>query len=121
MKHWKLIGMGAGIAAAAALSFALLGRRDTTASANNEGTSAPQNKSFLSRLSGQPERITLPADTKLPIRLEHAISTEKNSPGDSFTGWLDSPLMVDGKLVVPSHSKVIGQLTQVKESGRVEG
>ena len=121
MKHWKLIGAGAGIAAAAALSFALLGRRDTTVSADNAGTSAPQNKSILSRISRQPERITVPADTKLSIRLEHAISTEKNSPGDSFTGWLDGPLMVDGKLVAPTHSKVIGQLTQVKESGRVEG
>lgn len=123
MKHWnwKLIGAGAGIAAAAALSFALLGRRDTTASADSAGASATQNKPFLSRLSGRPERITIPADTKLPIRLEHAVSSEKNSPGDSFAGWLDGPLMVNGKLVAPSHSKVIGQLTQVKESGRVEG
>ncbi|OFV91389.1 MAG: hypothetical protein A3H28_12120 [Acidobacteria bacterium RIFCSPLOWO2_02_FULL_61_28] len=121
MKHWKLIGAGAGIAAAAALSFAFLGRRDATVSADNAGTSAPQDKSFLSRLSRQPELITVPANTKLPIRLEHAISTEKNSPGDSFTGSLDGPLMVDGKLVAPSHSKVVGQITQVKESGRVEG
>lgn len=121
MKNWKLIGAGAGIAAAAVLSFALYGRRDTTVSADNAGTIAPQNQSFLSKLSRQPERVTMPADTKLPIRLEHAISTEKNSSGDSFTGLLDGPLMVDGKLVAPTHSKVIGQLTQVKESGRVEG
>ena len=63
----------------------------------------------------------VPADTKIPIRLEQAISTERNSPGDSFTASLDAPLMVDGKVVAPSHSRVEGQIIQVKESGRVEG
>ena len=121
MKHWKLIGAGVGIAATALLSFALLGRRDTTASANDAASATPQKKSFLARFSSQPQVVVVPTETKIPIRLEHAISTEKNSPGDSFTASLDAPLMADGKVVAPSHSKVVGQLIQVKESGRVEG
>ena len=121
MKHWKLIGAGAGIAATALLSFALLGRRDPTAAANDAASATPQKKPFLSRLSLRPEMIMVPADTKIPIRLEQAISTERNSPGDSFTASLNAPLMVDGKVVAPSHSRVEGQIIQVKESGRVEG
>lgn len=121
MKHWKLIGAGAGIAAAGALSFALLDRQDTTATADTTSLNPPQKRSFFSQFSREPERITVPAEAKLSIRLEHAISSEKNSPGDAFTGWLDGPLTVDGKVVAPSRSKVIGKLTQVKDSGRVEG
>jgi hypothetical protein len=55
------------------------------------------------------------------VRLNHAISTEKNSPGDQFTASLDRPLIVDGKVVAPAGSKVVGQLTQVREAGRVQG
>jgi len=119
MKHWKLIGAGAGIAAAAALSFSLLKPGDPSASADN--TSPSENKPFFSRFSREPETITLPANAKIPIRLEHAISSEKNSSGDAFTGWLDGPLTVDGKVVAPSQSKVVGLLTQVQDSGRVKG
>jgi len=119
MKHWKLIGAGAGIAAAAALSFSLLKPGDPSVSADN--TNPSENKSFFSRFSREPETITLPANAKIPIRLEHAISSEKNASGDAFTGWLDGPLTVDGKVVAPSQSKVVGLLTQVQDSGRVKG
>ena len=119
MKHWKLIGAGAGIAAAAALSFSLLQPGDSSASADS--TSPSESKSILSGFSLAPETITLPANTKIPIRLEHAVSSEKNSSGDTFTGWLDGPLAVEGKVVAPSQSKVIGVLTQVQDSGRVKG
>lgn len=119
MKHWKLIGAGAGIAAAAVLSYSLLYQGDPSASADSASPSGT--RSFFSRLSRGPERMTLPTNTKIPIRLEHAISSEKNSPGDTFTGWLDGPLMVDGKVVAPSHSMIVGQLRQVQESGRVQG
>jgi len=119
MKHWKLIGAGAGIAAAAALSYSLRNPGDPSASADSASRS--ENKSFFSRFSREPEKMTLPANAKFPIRLEHAISSEKNASGDTFTGWLDGPLTVDGKVVAPSHSKVIGRLTQVKDSGRMEG
>jgi len=120
MMNWKLIGTGAGIAAVAALGWSLFERGDTTAAADQSSAPPAENKSFFSRIIG-PEEVTLPAESKIPIRLEHAISTEKNSPGDTFTGWLDGPLTVDGKTVAPSNSKVIGKLTQVKDSGRVEG
>jgi hypothetical protein len=119
MKHWKLIGAGAGIAAVAALSFSLLKPGDPSALADS--TSPSESKSFFSRFSREPEMITLPANTKLPVRLEHAISSEKNASGDPFTGWLDGPLTVDGKVVAPSQSKVVGLLTQVQDSGRVKG
>jgi len=120
MMNRKLMGAGAGIAAAAALSWAIMDRGQTTASADASASPA-ENKSFFARFTGGPEEVTVPAESKISIRLEQAISTEKNSSGDTFTGWLDGPLTVDGKTVAPSRSKVTGKLTQVKDAGRVEG
>jgi hypothetical protein len=119
MMNWKLAGTGAGIAAAAALGWTLFDRGETTAAADQKG-GTPERRSLFARFT-RPEEITLPAETKISIALEHAISTEKNSPGDTFTGWLDGPLTVNGRTIAPSRSKVIGTLTQVKEPGRVEG
>lgn len=67
------------------------------------------------------ERIEVPAGTRIQVRLEQGISTAKNSPGDAFTASLNAPLIVNDKLVAPAGSKVTGQLTQVRESGRVKG
>jgi hypothetical protein len=67
------------------------------------------------------ETVTIPAGTRIPIRLDQGINTAKNSPGDDFTASLNGPIVIDGHVVAPSGSKVVGELTQVEESGRVEG
>jgi hypothetical protein len=121
MMNWKLMGAGAGIAAAAALGWTLMssGNRVGEAAAG-PGASVADDRSFFAQFAG-PEVVSLPADSKISIRLEHGVSTEKNSAGDTFTGWLDGPLTVDGKTVAPARSQVVGKLTQVKDAGRVEG
>ena len=120
MRNWKLIGTGTGIVAAAALGWTLMDRGPATATADEADASPAEHRSFFTQFTG-PEEVTLPAESKISIRLEQSISTEKNSAGDTFTGWLDGPLTVDGKTVAPSRSKVTGKLTQVKDAGRVEG
>lgn len=122
MKYWKPIAAGSGIAALALLTFALTGRQDSSVSAHAESARA-QTKSFLSRLSSPlgPETAIVPAGTKIHIRLQDAISTERNASGDRFAASLDGPLIVDGKVLAPSRSEIIGQLTDAKKSGRVKG
>jgi hypothetical protein len=97
MRYWKPIAVGAAICTLAAGSYALRNR-------------------ILGR-----ETLIVPAGTKIQVRLDHGISSEQNSSGDSFTASLNVPLTVEGKMLAPAGSKVKGQLTQVKESGRVEG
>jgi hypothetical protein len=69
----------------------------------------------------KPATASVPAETKINIRLENAIDSEKNSSGDRFTASLDGSLMSNGKVLAPSHSIVSGRLSNVKESGRVKG
>lgn len=122
MKHWKLIATGSSVAAAALLSFALLGRRDNPVQAS-AGRAAGEPTSLLSRIAAPlgPQKITVPAGTRIRIRLEEPISTERNSSGDSFQASLEGPLLVSDKLLAPSRSSIEGQLIQVTESGRVKG
>jgi len=122
MKHWKPIAAGGGIAALALASFALMNRSDSTVSADN--AKADPQKSFFSRLTTpfREEMVAVPAGTRIPIRLVNSISTRSNNSGDTFTASLDKPLLaVDGKLLAPAGSKVIGLLTDVTDAGRVEG
>jgi len=117
-KHWTIAGVGA--AGVAVLAAALIGRPGTTVSADQP--SASKSKSIFSRWTGQREQMLMvPAGTRIAVRLEHGISTQKNTSGDEFTASLDGPLTVNGKVVAPRGSTVTGLLTDVTDSGRVEG
>lgn len=66
-------------------------------------------------------KIMVPAGTRLRVALIDGVSTTKSSPGDKFMASLSEPLIVDGKMVLDKGTKVRGRVTDVKESGRVQG
>ena len=117
-KQWTITG--ASLAGVATLAAVLMGRPGSSVSADQ--TPAKSSRSFLSRLTGsRTEMATMPAGSRVRVRLQQAVSTEKNSPGDPFVATLDEPLMVNGKMLAPRGSQVEGLLTDVTDSGRVEG
>ncbi len=68
-----------------------------------------------------PTPAVVPAGTVLEVRLQESLSTKTNQAGESFEMQLEEDLIVDGKLLAPEASRVIGRLTHVKKSGKVEG
>jgi hypothetical protein len=97
-----------------------MGRPGSSVSADQ--TPAGQSQSFLSKLTGsRTEMATIPAGSRVRVRLQQAVSTRKNSPGDPFDATLDEPLVVNDKMLAPRGSHVSGMLTDVTDSGRVEG
>ncbi len=122
MKHWKPIAAGSAIAGLALFSYAMMNRANG-GGVNNDAPGAAPGKSVASRLSSPFRRqaIRVPAGTRIHVRLEEGISTKRNSSGDRFVASLDGPLTVEGKLLAPSHSRLVGRLTNVTESGRVKG
>jgi hypothetical protein len=108
------------VAGIALLAAALTGRSGGTVSADAQPESPTQG--FFSRLTGpRQEMIVVPSGTRIPVRLQQGISTEKNNSGDTFTAILDGPLTISGKTLAPAGSQVEGILTDVVDSGRVEG
>jgi hypothetical protein len=63
----------------------------------------------------------VPSGTRLEIRLSDPVSSAANESGDTFEAILNSDLEVDGRVLVPRGSIVIGKLSNIKQSGRVEG
>ena len=125
MMQWKpmvAVGAGSALLALAVAYFAMGGAANHTASADTEKASA-EKKSFLSRLSPSRriEMGTVEAGSKIHIRLVDAVSSERDTTGKNFAATLDRPLMVNGKVLAPAGSTVVGQLTNVKDAGRVSG
>ena len=68
-----------------------------------------------------PKTAVIPSGTKMRIRLEEAISSEDVNSGDAVKATLDEDVEVDGKVVAPRGSAVVGKVVHAERSGRVEG
>jgi hypothetical protein len=69
----------------------------------------------------RPTTATVAEGTVLEIRLIDAVSTARNQTGDRFQAVLDKDIVADGKVVAPRGSIVVGRLTEVERSGKVQG
>ena len=76
---------------------------------------------LLSRIFDLPKPITVPEGTDLRVVLEQSISTAENRSGDSFKATLTSPIMIDGKTVIPNDAPVTGHVVDAQASGRLKG
>ena len=65
--------------------------------------------------------MTLNAGLLIPVRLIDGLSTERNVTGDSFTGSLDQPLVVDGLVIAERGSRVEGKVVSSDKGGKVKG
>jgi hypothetical protein len=63
----------------------------------------------------------LKAGTLLAVRLIDAVSSDKNHPGDTFTGSLDAPLIVDGLVLAERGARVEGKIVEAQQAGRIKG
>jgi hypothetical protein len=78
---------------------------------------AKQGDSFLRTLV--PEEVTVPAGTAVSIRLQNALSSASNRPGDEFAAVLDEPIVVDGSTVAARGAAVRGRVIAARSSGRL--
>ncbi len=68
-----------------------------------------------------PRKVTLPEGTVLSVRLVDSIDSEKNQAGDSFRATLDSPITIDGEVVVPASADIQGRVVESKSAGHYAG
>jgi hypothetical protein len=68
----------------------------------------------------QPAALSVPAGTRLALRLNDELSTERSRAGDAFTATLSEPLLdAAGAVLVPAGATVRGRVTAVSPSGRI--
>jgi hypothetical protein len=87
-----------------------------TSSATSESAKPP---SVMERLTSKP--VTLPEGTVLTVRLNQTVSSKNNNAGDKFSGTVEEPVEVGGKVVIPKGSTVGGTVTDAKALGKIKG
>lgn len=73
------------------------------------------------RLAENTEEITLPAGTTIHVALAQTIASNQAESGDEFDATVAAPVMVNGKVVIPEGSGVVGHVVEARESGRLKG
>ena len=71
--------------------------------------------------SAQPEMITIPAGTKVPLSLKQAISTKTAKEGDAVYAETTFPFALNDRIVIPTGTYVQGKISHVQRGGHVKG
>src|ERR1700740_2407824 len=71
--------------------------------------------------SEAPLRVIVPAGTKIPLALKHAISTKSVRPGDPVYLQTTFPVAENNRILIPAGTYVQGVVDSVKRPGRVSG
>lgn len=87
--------------------------------ATQPGT-APQGNLPEPATAAEPN-FTLPEGTVIDVRLGQSLDTKTNRAGERFVTTLATPLVMDGKVVVPRGANFYGRIGESKSSGRLKG
>jgi len=88
----------------------------------NGATSSPADKpGVLGRILESTRPETVPEGTALDVVLNQFISSGDIRSGDSFEATLATPIVVDGKTVIPHDVLVRGHVVDAEGSGRLKG
>ena len=68
-----------------------------------------------------PNELTIPAGTKVPLALKHAISTKSAKEGDPVYAETTFPVVLNNRVLIPAGTYVQGKINSVKRAGRVKG
>lgn len=68
-----------------------------------------------------PKDFLVESGTHIPLSLINSVSTKNSVPGDRVYLETVFPILVDGRIVIPPGSYVMGTITEVQRPGRVKG
>jgi type IV secretion system protein VirB10 len=68
-----------------------------------------------------PNVVTIPAGTKIPLSLKQAISTKNAREGDAVYAETSFPFVMDNRIVIPAGSFIQGTISHVERAGHGHG
>ena len=72
-------------------------------------------------LAAKPKLETVPQGGLIEVKLDQALASNQNRPGDTFEASVARPVEVDGKVVIPAGTPVTGRVVYARRSGRLRG
>jgi hypothetical protein len=71
--------------------------------------------------AADPNVVTIPAGTKIPLSLKQAISTKNAREGDAVYAETAFPFVLDNRVIVPAGSYIQGSISHVERAGHGHG
>lgn len=69
----------------------------------------------------KPLALTIPAGTRIRVRLGEPLDTKNSRPGERFVAHLDQPVLAGDRVIVPRGTAFHGHVVEAKSSGRFKG
>jgi hypothetical protein len=82
---------------------------------------AGANASSPAATSAGANELIIPAGTKVPLALKHAVSTKSAREGDAVYAETTFPVVQDNRVLIPAGTYVQGRITHVQRAGRIKG
>jgi hypothetical protein len=65
--------------------------------------------------------LTIPAGTRLPVALKHAVSSKGTHEGDGVYAETTFPVVANGRVLIPAGTFVQGRISHIQRAGRIKG
>lgn len=95
-------------------------------STNTDNTTVPMPDTYSNNYNSQStipplqaHVVTAPRGTSFEVVMNSTINSISSRLGDTISGTLEEPLIIDSKTVFPSGTEMRGQITFIESSGRV--
>ncbi len=104
-----------------------LGQSAAPESKEASGQTAPATTGVVQAVSPEqkappdPNAVTIPAGTKLPLSLTQAISTKNAREGDAVYAQTTFPFVVNDRVVIPAGTYIQGKIAHVERAGHGKG
>src|SRR6202166_3727869 len=93
-------------------------RRDDTRRPDDDRARGDDRRSDV---PAEGERVTLPPDTIISVRIADEINSSKNHTGDIFTGIVDPSVLIHNQVVIPRGTEAYVRMAEDKKGGRIHG
>jgi hypothetical protein len=65
--------------------------------------------------------LIIPAGTKVPVSLKHAVSSKATREGDGVYAETTFPVVANGRVLIPAGTFVQGKVSHIERGGRIKG
>ncbi len=67
------------------------------------------------------QQLVIPAGTKVPVELKHAISTHGTRTGDAVYAETTFPVVANNRVLIPAGTYVQGRISEIQRGGHIKG
>ena len=87
----------------------------------HEADSSPLSRDPISPSELEEGTVSVPAGTRVEVRLLDTLSTRRSEKGDAFRAEVIENVKIAGQAVIPKGTRVLGTIGRLKRAGRVSG